>query len=206
LFITGDTESHDKIAAHYLSRTNVIRPCRICDVPFEGLGDPREDSWLLTKQSDIEKLAERDDRDALKEMSQQPVKVAFHSGLIHGGQYGLNGNNLPGFLHIFAHGNFPRVKHGLFTSKKLNSNEVVLDSDGKEEPISAPSNGLSGNESEQKKPAAKSGANATHVTHPKKKKKSRKKKITSFAKVSTDDNNADSDAEFVYSTDAQKAT
>jgi len=64
---------------------------------------------------------------------------------------------------------------------------------------------LSGNESEQKKPAAKSGANATLVTHPKKK-KSRKKKITSFAKVSTDDNNADSDAEFVYSTDAQKAT
>jgi hypothetical protein len=90
-------------------------------------------------------------------------------------------------------------------TKKLNNIEVVVDSDGEEEPISAPSHGLSGNESEQKKPAAKSGANATLVTHPKKK-KSRKKKITSFAKVSTDDNNADSDAEFVYSTDAQKAT
>ena len=144
LFITGDTEGHDKIAAHCLSRTNVICPCRICDVPFDGLGDPHEDSWSLTKQSDIEKLLERDDRDALKEMSHQPVKVAFHSGLFHGCQYGLNGNTLPGYLHILAHGNFPRVKHGLFTSKKLNNRQAVVDSDGEEEPISAPSNGLSG--------------------------------------------------------------
>jgi hypothetical protein len=132
LFISGDTEGHDKLAAHFLSRSNVQRPCRYCSVSFAGLADPHDSSWLYTKQSVVEDLVDRKDVQGLQAYSQQLVDVAFHSGLFHGCNFGLHGNTVAGFLRVWAHGLYLRCKHGLFSTKKLNERNQVVDSDGEE--------------------------------------------------------------------------
>jgi hypothetical protein len=108
LFISGNTEGHDKLAAHFLSRSNVQRPCRYCSVSFAGLADPHDSSWSYTKQSVVKDLVDRKDVQGLQAYSQQLVDVAFHSGLFHGCKFGLHGNTVPGFLHVWAHGLYLR--------------------------------------------------------------------------------------------------
>ena len=91
-----------------------------CSVLFAKLAYPHDSSWLYTKQSVVEDLVDRKDVQGLQAYSQQLVDVAFHSGLFHGCKFGLHGNTVAGFLHVWAHGLYLRCKHGLFSTKKLN--------------------------------------------------------------------------------------
>ena len=67
-FVCGDHEGQDKIAGHYLNRTEVKRICRYCDVTLEDSDDPYFD-FTLTKQSVIDELIAKKKSDVLKELS-----------------------------------------------------------------------------------------------------------------------------------------
>ena len=67
-FVCGDHEGQDKIAGHYLNRTEVKRICRYCDVTLDQSDNPYFD-FTLTNQSEIDNLMATNQRAVLKELS-----------------------------------------------------------------------------------------------------------------------------------------
>ena len=55
LYIIGDTEGHDKICGRYLSRSNISRLCRCCNVPFEETDNP-EFKYKYNKHKKLMKI------------------------------------------------------------------------------------------------------------------------------------------------------
>jgi hypothetical protein len=105
-----------------------------CSVLFAKLAYPHDSSWLYTKQSVVKDLVERKDvQEGLQAYSQQLVDVAFHSGLLHRCNYGLQGNTVAGFLSPCLGTRLASLlQTRVILHKKLIERNQVVDSYGEE--------------------------------------------------------------------------
>ena len=120
-FVCGDHEGQDKIAGHYLNRTEVKRICRYCDVTLDESDDPYFD-FTLTKQSHIDDCIANKRRSVLKELSYYCLnRPRALTGIECGEPDSANavGYLLPSdILHSNQHGLMDYAKSSLVDSKR----------------------------------------------------------------------------------------
>ena len=120
-FVCGDHEGQDKIAGHYLNRTEVKRICRQCNVTLDQSDDPTF-QFTLTKQSDIDHLIATKQSAVLKELSYYCLhRQRALTGIECGEPLSPNarGYLLPSdILHSTQHGLHDYCKSSLVDSKR----------------------------------------------------------------------------------------
>ena len=119
MFVSGDTEGHDKLVGKYLSRaTNVARLCRYCDCPTLETHNPHC-VVTLTKAIDIQRLVRDSDTDGLQAISYHCIQNGFRSVRFCDPVYGINGATPAELLHTWQKGLFTRFLAGFFGQKRL---------------------------------------------------------------------------------------
>jgi hypothetical protein len=120
LFVVGDTEGHDKLCGHFLSRTNsaIKSLCRCCNVDTDEIDEPRA-PWSYTLATQIAELTEEREEDELNGMSYHLLdKNAFTPIEFCDPDRGINGASLPELLHVFQHGLFLYALASIFGQKR----------------------------------------------------------------------------------------
>jgi hypothetical protein len=119
LFISGDTEGHDKLCGKFLSRgTLVKRLCRCCDTPTLSTDDPYF-AFNYVKQNTVQKLIASRDSSALADMSQHLLPNAWHKIKFAGDcKRGIHGATPAEILHMIQLGLHKYLIAGFFVQKK----------------------------------------------------------------------------------------
>ena len=132
-FIIGDTVGHNSMCNHYQTGGNkkVVRPCRICDVTSENLGNAYS-THKYTKMDDIRKLVNPLNnlaREKLRTISYHNVENAFHKMKFVMGhpdtrQVGrcLHMCVMGETLHVVQQGWFPYFIFGFYDQRKEKRN------------------------------------------------------------------------------------
>ena len=119
MFVSGDTEGHDKLVGKYLSRgINVARLCRYCNTPTLQTCNPGF-KFVLTKASDIEKLVLKEDKCGLQARSYHCLTNGFRHVQFCDPVYGINGATPAELLHTWQKGLFTRFLTAFFGQKRL---------------------------------------------------------------------------------------
>lgn len=122
LFITGDTEGHDKLVGKYLSRSSsVSRHCRYCDCSSQFTGNPYA-KFVYVQQAEVKKLLDEGNTKRLKEMSQHYLKNgnAFHSLQFCDPDRGVHGATPAEIVHMLQQGLLQYAASGLFSCRRTN--------------------------------------------------------------------------------------
>ena len=118
LFISGDSEGHDKLVGRKLSYVNVSHLCRYCDCPFEETGNPARPFTERT-QGQLERLLRNNNTQGLNAIGYYNLgKNAMHQLIFCDSKRGLHGALLAELLHTFQHGLHLYATKGLFDAKK----------------------------------------------------------------------------------------
>ena len=106
-FVKCDTEEGDLLCGKYLVRTgNVAQLCRYCYCPTEEADNPAA-RYKMKTQKKIEKLVDKKDLDALKQISQQCIRNAFYPVRFHqANECGIHGATPSEMLHALLLGLF----------------------------------------------------------------------------------------------------
>ena len=118
LVILGDTESHDKLCAHYNCRNLLVQCiCRHCRVPSHELDNPYA-NYKLTTQDFIDELVTKNDFEELKRMSQYKFHTVWWSLNINfgGNPRGIHGVTPSEPLHMIDLGIFKYLVETFFIS------------------------------------------------------------------------------------------
>ena len=128
LYIIGDTEGLDKICGRYISRNNIKRPCRNCDVPFDETDNP-EYKFKLNNHKKIMKEVHRLSPIQLKELSMHKLSNAWSDIHFCDKERGLFGAVNGDILHCLQHGLFMYLITILFDQKKIKEIQSQSDKD-----------------------------------------------------------------------------
>ena len=120
LFVIADNEGHDKLCGRYLSSL-ARRLCRYCDCPIADISNP-DVKFSYTKQSQVEKLVQKNDLKGLQAMSQHHLQNAFYRLDFGPNSRGLHGACPAELLHTVQYGLSLYSAQSLFFQKKLKRN------------------------------------------------------------------------------------
>jgi hypothetical protein len=117
LTVLGDTESHDRLCGRYNSRgLGVARLCRHCTTPREQT-DNVDYEWEHILPADVQIHIDANDKEALRSISQHPIRNAFYLGICLGGNLrGIHGMTPGEPLHVLELGLFKIVIEGFFVN------------------------------------------------------------------------------------------
>ena len=118
LFNIRDTEGHDRLIGRYGNRSNTKCICRHCDISFDDSDDPYAEFKLFT-QKQIQRLIDKDDVEALREISMHCLDNAWKDIIFCDPKHGLLGACCGEVLHVLQHGMYPYVLEVLFGIKKI---------------------------------------------------------------------------------------
>ena len=120
--VLGDTEGHDNLTGHCLNKTVTKRICRHCNCPRQKIRNPVQ--WEQSKHQHhcaphIQKLVERKDIDALRDLCFRLLKNAFSPVQFADVKRGTNGATVVELLHLIQHGLFLCARDGFFGQRKV---------------------------------------------------------------------------------------
>ena len=106
MFVSGDTEGHDKLVGKYLSRSiKVARLCRYCECPTTKTSNPyAEYNW--TKASDIQVMVHSKNMVGLQAIAYHCIPNAFRNVQFCDPIFGINGATPAELLHTWQKGLF----------------------------------------------------------------------------------------------------
>jgi len=156
LFITGDTEGHDKLCGKFTSRINVKFLCRVCCCPYDKTSDPSS-TFPHTKASKISTLVRKAGsttnihhqnryREQLRSMSYYCLPNALTEVIWCDPSRGVNGSTPPELLHVIQQGLIPYKIDGLFgVRRQLKSTMTITKRKRAPEEAAGPSTEPPGN-------------------------------------------------------------
>ena len=126
LFIKADTDKADVLCAKYKSRgRGVAQLCRYCYCPLKESNNPLA-KYPPKNAEDIQKLVDSNDLEALKAMSQQPIKNACYKLRFPADNaQGIHGCSPIEILHAVLLGVFQYVRDVFFEKLGKNSNHTL---------------------------------------------------------------------------------
>ena len=114
-FIKCDTDEADQLCGKYKTRTGKVKQlCRYCECPTRECDDPMA-KYPMKEWQKIQRLVEKNDKNALRDMSQQPIDNAFYP-VTFGQQnkMGVHGATPLEMLHALHLGIYKYVRESFF--------------------------------------------------------------------------------------------